>query len=188
MRAFVAIDLPAPSGNPPPELRPEDHLTLQFFAELPSHRLPAVVEAMRETAAETPPFDLGIMGVGAFPSVERPRVVWAGVGAGLAEVTALAERLRRSLAARGFPVEERPFVPHLTLRRVRSPREAAWAHRFLADPGNASRTWVRAPIRELLLKESELRPSGARHTVRGRVELTGPTPAPVGPGAGPGPG
>jgi RNA 2',3'-cyclic 3'-phosphodiesterase len=178
MRAFVAIDVPPLTGATPAELRPEGHVTLHFFQELPADRVAPVVEAMRVAAAGSVPFVLGIRGVGAFPSLHRPRIVWAGVGEGSTAIQALTTRLREALTSRGFPAEGRPFVPHLTLRRLRSPREAAWAHRFLIDPANADREWTRATVSEILLKESELLPTGARHATRERVRLGVPSPAP----------
>jgi RNA 2',3'-cyclic 3'-phosphodiesterase len=171
MRAFVAIDLPPLQGPLPPELRPEDHVTLHFFEELPVERVAAAVEAMAEAAEGITAFDLELRGVGAFPDGGRPRVVWAAVGEGKAPLQSLTDRLRRALAARGFSIEHRPFVPHLTLSRVRSPRDAGWARGFLADPENVTRVWTRGRVTEILLKESELLPSGARHTVRERVML-----------------
>lgn len=171
VRAFVAIDLPPVVGLVPTELRPEDHLTLHFFEELPVERLPEVVEAMREAARGSGSFELELRGVGAFPNLSRPRVVWAGVTEGDSLVRALADRLRRALSSRGFPIEPRPFMPHRTLARIRSRGEAAWATRFLSDPENLARSWSRTRVSELLLKQSELTSSGARHTVRERVAL-----------------
>ncbi|MGC2289957.1 MAG: RNA 2',3'-cyclic phosphodiesterase [Thermoplasmata archaeon] len=172
MRAFVAIDLPPLEGPTPPGLRPEDHLTLRFFEELPADRVPVVVDALAEAAGESGPFQLEVCGVGAFPTPQRPRVVWAGVGSGsTAPLQTLAERLGRALAARGFPADRRPFVPHLTLARIRSARDLAWASRFLADPENATRIWTRTIVSEILLKEGVLLPTGARHTVLERRAL-----------------
>jgi len=177
MRAFVAIDLPPIDAPTALGLRPEDHLTLHFFEELPVERIPTVVEAMGEAVGECAPFEVEVRGVGAFPSTVRPRVVWAGLGEGSTAVQRLGDRLRLALSSRGFPTEHRPFVPHLTLARVRSPREALWANRFLADPENVSRRWTRTTVTELLLKESELLPTGARHTIKERVPLRSPPPA-----------
>jgi RNA 2',3'-cyclic 3'-phosphodiesterase len=182
MRAFVAVDLPPLEPPIPPGLRPEDHVTLHFFDELPVERVALTVEAMAEAATASGPFEIEVRGVGAFPTTERPRVVWAGVGHGSSSLQSLADQLRRALVARGFPVEPRPFVPHLTLSRVRSARDAAWARQFLAEPENTVRVWVRTRVTEILLKESELLPHGARHTVRERVPLRaapGPPPGPV---------
>jgi RNA 2',3'-cyclic 3'-phosphodiesterase len=182
MRAFVAVDLPPLEQPTPPGLRPEDHITLHFFEELPVERVAPTVEAMTEAATASGPFDLEVRGVGAFPTTARPRVVWAGVGDGSPQLQTLVDQLRRALRARGFPIEPRPFVPHLTLSRVRSAHEAAWARQFLAAPENVARVWARTRVTEILLKESELLPGGARHSVRERVPLRtarGPPPGPV---------
>jgi RNA 2',3'-cyclic 3'-phosphodiesterase len=181
MRAFVAIDVPPLEAPVVPELRPEDHITLQFFAELAAERVPSVVGAMAAASAGIAPFEIECRGIGAFPTPDRPRVIWAGIGEGASALVGLVDRLRRGLAERGFPAEQRPFVPHLTLARIRSGTAAAWARRFLAEPGNASRAWTRTRVTEILLKESELRPDGARHTVRERVRL----PSPLAPVSGP---
>lgn len=180
MRAFVAIDLPPLEDPILDGLRPEDHVTLHFFEELPIPRVAPAVDAIAEAAAPIGPFDLELRGVGAFPTLPRPRVVWAGIGTGSDTLQSLVNRLRIALAAREFLVEHRPFVPHLTLSRVRSSRGAVWAREFLARPENLTRVWVRARVTEILLKESELLPVGARHTVRARVPLR---PAPGSPPA-----
>lgn len=172
MRAFVAIDVPPFIEPLSAELRPEDHLTLHFFADLPAERQTIVAEAMGEAVVGFRPFDLEVRGVGAFPTPRHPRVVWAGVGEGIVTLQPLVERLRGALEVRGFPSEPRPFVPHLTLSRIRSGSDARWARRFLSDPANASRIWVRVRVTEVALKESELLPTGARHTVRVRVPLS----------------
>lgn len=171
VRAFLAIDLPPVEGVVPAELRPEDHLTLHFFEELPEDRVPDVVDALREAVLGLGPFAIEICGVSAFPNRSRPRVVWAGVSEGATEVQALADRLRQALSSRGFPMESRPFTPHRTLARVRTPREAAWAAHFLSEPENVVRSWTRTTVSEILLKQSELTSRGARHTVRVRVSL-----------------
>jgi len=171
MRAFVAIDLPGFEGPLPPGLWPEDHLTLHFFEDLPVALIAPVVELLSEVAASALPFEIEVRGVGAFPSVARPRVVWAGIGEGDSVLQSLTERLRQGLIARGFSAERRPFVPHATLHRIRSPRDTVWAQEFLRDPENTHRIWARFRATELLLKESELLPAGARHTVRARAPL-----------------
>jgi RNA 2',3'-cyclic 3'-phosphodiesterase len=180
MRAFVALDLPPFTEPFPSGIRPEDHLTLHFFDELPPERIPDTVGAMRDAAGGTGPFEVEIRGLGAFPNLQRPRVLWAGVNDGSTEIQRLAGRLRTALAARGYSTEQRAFIPHLTLARLRSSRASAWAIRLLAEPELASRVWTRARISELLLKESELLPAGPRHTVRAKVPLGASPPAPSG--------
>lgn len=171
MRAFVAVPVPPPSEPVPPEFHPEDHLTLHFFADLASERVPLVLESLREASTTTEPFDLELRGVGAFPDGRRPRVVWAGVTAGSDELHALADRLRQALGARGFASEDRPYVPHLTLARIRSPGSLVWARRLLTAPDMRDRLWSRSRVSELQLQESLLLPMGPRHTTLARVPL-----------------
>lgn len=176
MRAFVAVAVPSLAGPAPRELRPEDHLTLQFFADLSPEQVPLVLESVRGASSTAEPFDLELRGVGAFPDARRPRVLWAGVSSGSDELHALADQLRQALAGHGFALEERPYVPHLTLARIRSPRDVAWARRFLSAPEMTGRVWSRTRVSELLLKESVLLPLGPRHTTLARVPLGRPPP------------
>jgi 2'-5' RNA ligase len=81
---------------------------------------PAALEAVVSEA----PLALEAHGLGAFPSVRRPRVLWAGIAGGAPRLVAVAVEVDRALAALGFPPEERPFRAHLTIGRVRSPRDA----------------------------------------------------------------
>ncbi len=175
MRAFVAVEVPPIPWPGPGRHRPEDHVTLQFFADLPEERLAEATGALREAVAGVPPFPLALRGVGSFPPGGPPRVVWAGVGEGAEALSALVARLRRALEARGFPPESRPFVPHLTLFRVREGVGARDARQLLGDPEARAREWARTEVRAVVLKESRLLPTGAEHLVRARAPLaTGP--------------
>lgn len=163
MRLFVAVEVPSEHdrGAAPPE-----HLTLAFLGEVPPERVPRVEEAVQEGVAVGAPFDLVLEGVGAFPSRERPRVVWVGATTGARELIALADRLAAALERAGFARERPAFVPHLTLFRVRSPAQHRRAVALLrgVEPPPAPR---RVRVGELLLKESTLSAHGAVHrTVR----------------------
>ena len=174
MRAIVAFDVPRFEPLKPTWLRPESHVTLHFFEELQDERIPVVVEAIVEATRGIPPFEVEIRGVGAFPSIQHPRVIWAGLGEGFGAVISLEDRLEKVLSSRGFGFEHRQFVPHLTLARIRNARTATHIHHFLSDPENVGRTWARTRVTSLDLKESELLPSGARHTTRRTVSLEPP--------------
>ena len=163
MRLFVAIDVAPSAGGHDPS---PTHLTLRFLGEVAPERLEAVGAAIEASVRESRPYDLVLEGVGAFPSPERPRVVWVGATAGAPETIEIAARLSAALAPVGFPVERERFVPHVTLFRVRS---AAGHRRALAllsgeEPPPPPRTIA---VREVALKESTLTPRGAVHrTVR----------------------
>jgi RNA 2',3'-cyclic 3'-phosphodiesterase len=176
VRAFVAI----PVGSDPIE-GPPDHLTLRFLGEIDPARVDGLSARIAPAVASVGPFDLTLDGVGAFPSGARPRVVWRAVTVGADRVRELAERVARAATESGFPPEPGPFVPHVTLFRVRSPRDVARARAVLEgrSPPPRART-VRVAVVELL--ESTFEPSGRVHhrSVR-RFPLEGAQP-PTAPG------
>ncbi len=146
MRAFIAVCLPEELGvcvwetvrgdprrsSNAPEVdgvrwvRPENlHFTLKFLGELSDHRVPDVVEAMEAAAAGTESFLLKLVGVGGFPKLEKPRVIWVGTEPqGARGLSALAARLEMNLEPLGFERERRPMRPHLTIARLRKPERA----------------------------------------------------------------
>jgi 2'-5' RNA ligase len=95
------------------------HLTLQFLGDITTAEVAEAVEAARAAAGATAPFAITFAGLGAFPSVAAPRVVWVGVTRGTERLAALADSLARALRGRRFSLDPRPFAPHLTLARAR---------------------------------------------------------------------
>ena len=178
MRLFIAID---PSAEQRRSLqlllqqlagslegvrwvRPEGlHLTLKFLGEQEAGMVPEIIAAMRQAAASTAPFLLQFGGTGVFPSPRQARVIWSGVRSGAEEVKSLAATLDEALAAKGFPAEERPFKPHLTLGRARRPLPAGLIERLLEE-GQSFATET-APVHAMRLYESHLSSEGARYTV-----------------------
>lgn len=93
------------------------HLTMRFLGPTAADRIAAVAAATEAAAAAERPFEVRLAGAGAFPSTERPRVVWLGIEVGTPELARLAARLDRELVARGWASDSRPFRAHLTLGR-----------------------------------------------------------------------
>lgn len=93
------------------------HVTLRFIGPTLEPRIPDALDAVRAAAREASPFMAGLEGAGAFPDHDRPRALWLGLGAGVAELTDLTASIDRELADRGWPLDARPFRPHLTLAR-----------------------------------------------------------------------
>lgn len=178
MRAFIAIDLDqaikselsalvARLARTRAEVRwvklQGMHLTLKFLGEISAESdLPRVDQALRNAVLGTPCFELVLSGTGAFPDVRRPRVLWAGVEPNPA-LDALQGRLESLLEQAGFPREDRPFKPHLTLGRVKGKfgLEAALAELSR----NEKKTFGSMTVTRLSLFESRLRPDGAEYRV-----------------------
>lgn len=188
MRAFVSVDLPRGAGRTgAPEPAPA-HFTLLFLADLPRDRAGPLAAALRERAGASTPFRVSFGGVGAFPDVERPRVIYLAVAEGADELAHLADAARAAADAVGVVYDARPFVAHYTLLRVRGPRDRRRALAALSSPPTAGpEPFV---VDRLHLKESQLGPGGAVHTIVATVPLAGSgTPSrgtgePVYPGVG----
>ena len=129
----------------------------------------AAAEALRRAAARIRPFRLEVAGLGAFPSAARPSVLWAGTGDGRERLVALAREVEAELSDCGFPPEERPFQPHLTLGRVRRGALLGSALReCLAAPAVSYGAWS---VERLVLMRSDLMPAGPRYSVLEAAEL-----------------
>jgi 2'-5' RNA ligase len=144
------------------------HVTLKFLGRIEDARVDLIVEALGAVAARTPAFDLGVRGLGAFPTPGRPRVVWVGLEPA-APLAALAGDLDGALAALGFARETRSFAAHVTLGRVRETRRNPALAAALAGPADCGRL----SVSRLSLMRSELHPRGARYTELASVVLSG---------------
>jgi RNA 2',3'-cyclic 3'-phosphodiesterase len=152
------------------------HLTLHFLGEQSAPRLGEALDAIDEAATACRPFEIALHGLGAFPGLERPRIIWLGLAEGALAARGLQARVMTALGARGFPPEARPWHPHLTLGRV--PDERRWRREGGAALRQAigragSLAVARLPVRGVSLMTSELLPSGARYTERASRPLGG---------------
>lgn len=141
------------------------HFTVRFLGEITPAQLAQVKLATREVATATRSFPLALQGVGAFPSLQRPQVIWVGVREGSEELAALSARLDDALVRHRFPREDRPYVAHLTLTRVRDRR--VWGDLVRALSGFREVVVGTQQVDTLTVMESHLNPRGARYT---RVE------------------
>jgi 2'-5' RNA ligase len=147
------------------------HLTLKFLGEVATSREAVLVTALQSAVEGAKPFSVALARVGAFPSVARPRVLWIGCEAA-PPLELLQDRVERAFAEIGFPVEGRPFHPHLTLGRTRRgahPRDFVGLERAAADLNVQGELLVSS----VDLMESVLHPSGARYTQRHAAKLVG---------------
>src|SRR5215475_7685034 len=102
------------------------HLTLKFLGPaIDSNLVPPLIGALSRTAIEVQPFEVRVHGLGGFPNLRRPRVIWIGVTS--AELSTLAGRVSDAASECGFDRERRPWSAHLTLGRVREPRRIGGA-------------------------------------------------------------
>ncbi len=134
------------------------HLTLAFIGGVPRLRIPELLEV---GAAVTPrAFELSLDVLGEWM---HKHIVWAGPGDAPKALVELSGDLHERLAAAGFGLEERPFVPHVTLLR----NAACATQRSLLEQA------VKWRADGFVLVESRLLTSGARYEVLGRWPVVG---------------
>jgi 2'-5' RNA ligase len=135
IRSFLAIELPKTIlkkiGEIQEDLRlsradvkwmnPENiHLTLKFFGNIDESRIDPIVKSIQGPIQTTSSFSVKVRGMGAFPHLKNPRVIWIGLVDGKEILVDLQKQLEKELEGIGFEREERSFHPHLTLGRVKS--------------------------------------------------------------------
>lgn len=140
------------------------HLTLKFLGETSTSNISMLQSMLQNVAAGQAPFEINVGELGAFPSMNRPRVIWIGVQAPQ-ELFNLQRRIEAETEHLGYPREQRAFSPHLTLGRIShnaSPTEVRQIGEALAAHRVGGLGVMR--VESVALYRSDLRPSGAVYT------------------------
>lgn len=185
MRLFIAVDLDAAALERMLPLRtalrkallqagwraslPEVerlHLTLKFLGSVEADRLNGLVDAL-SVLQQTERFQIVLSGLGAFPSISRPSVLWLGVEEGAGELKTLAEQVDRCCQAAGFEPEQRDFTPHLTLARVKRSRGSGRSVLQSVSPTSVGSS----SVSEVTLYRSHLGGGGSAYTPLARIPL-----------------
>lgn len=186
MRLFVAIEIPADiraalagfiqelrAIAPAVKwVRAENlHVTLKFLGHTDEATRPGIEKALGKVRSPSP-VDLEFRGLGFFPNEKRPRVFWAGTESS-PNLKPLASDVDDATHQFGFPLENRPFTPHLTLARFESPRIPQ--ELFAAIAKNAARSFGSITASEFRLIESKLKATGAEYTTLHTFPFAGAT-------------
>jgi len=186
IRAFIAVNLPVAILQRVVELQKDlraraqqaglkvgwvpptgMHVTLKFLAEIPEESVWAVRDVLRDRLVRRAGFTARVGGAGAFPSRERPRVLWLGVDGPSDELVRLAGDVESWLEELGFAREKRAFHPHLTLGRVKAGTADVLGGLETVDFGECS-------VTEVVLYQSVLKRQGAEYSPLARIPLETP--------------
>lgn len=190
IRAFVAVDLEPRTVQKIMEaivqfrpripgirwLSPNNfHLTLKFLGDIDEAKVAPIAASLERELCPFSCFTIHAKGLGVFPDLRRPRILWVGLVS--EELKALALRVEKTLLPFGFAAERRAFTPHLTVGRWRqfdgSPKE-------LGDEIEKWRGYDFGPsiVDQVILFQSTLRPEGAVYRPLKTVGLTKQAPQP----------
>ena len=185
VRTFIAVEVDAPVRKQAKEIighlakttceikwvEPENmHLTLKFLGDVSLTETSKICKLAAEAASQIEPFYLEMATVGAFPNIHRPRTIWLGSDDGTEEMVELQSAVDQSMKKAGFRLENRLYLPHLTLGRVKrlgpDSKQLAELLENEADVG-AGRTRVD----QLIVFSSELTRSGPIYSALGTLPL-----------------
>jgi len=188
IRSFIAIELPQNVQSGLGQIRseleraehpfikwvnPESiHLTLKFLGNIPFNRVTEIAKAMDEATQGASPFHLEISGLGGFPNLKQPRVIWVGIKGEIDKLLSLQQNIDSALALLGFVREERYFMPHLTLARIKE-RASPAERKSLGELVVSTRFETSYPINvgAISLMRSQLTPEGAVYTCQFAARL-----------------
>lgn len=187
IRAFIAFPLPElittricdiqerlkSYGLPVRWVKPENvHLTLKFLGEVSLSTITGIAEVIEDTVRDFSPLILFTKGLGVFPGIKKPRILWIGISGDIKPLSEIQANLETNMEIKGFAKENRPFKSHLTLGRVKGDIHPENLIDILRSFSDFSSEPFEA--KELVLYKSELKPSGALYTKLQTVYLDGP--------------
>jgi 2'-5' RNA ligase len=151
-------------------VRPDSiHLTLKFLGNIDPATVEQIEGVLRDTVKPYVPFSIQAKGLGVFPGLKRPRVIWIGITGQIDRLIGLQQNLDKDLSAIGFSRDKRPFKGHLTLGRAKGGIDAnrlrsvlTRYNEFEAEPFT---------VGPLILYKSDLHPTGAVYTELFHVAL-----------------
>jgi len=136
------------------------HVTMRFLGDVTPTMVDKVFEEMRKI--QFTPFTVQLKGIGVFPSLSYPRVVWAGIIEGADQLRDIFSQIEPRLRALGFAPDSKGFSPHLTIARVRSGRNKAQLADFVKENAGCDFGTIKAEC--LRLKQSVLSPKGPAYS------------------------
>ncbi len=180
MRTFIAIPIQPTKGlrklmpkleKLGPAVRPipvdQMHITLKFLGATELEDIMPISSILKNMRSEFPRFKLAFRGLGAFPRVDHPNVIWAGI-ANPSALTAMVDYLEQETQKLGYPLERKGFHPHLTLARVNAKPEDE-LFQILQDREKAE--WGEVTIDTIKFYQSELKQQRAQYHEMQTVNL-----------------
>jgi 2'-5' RNA ligase len=140
------------------------HLTLKFLGDVSLANIDMLEKILIAVSSMHRAFEISAGGLGAFPKIQNPRVIWVGLEAP-AELPSLQHAIDLETARLGYAREDRPFSPHLTLGRVSRNASAGDIRKIAEVLGGFKVGFLGvACVEAVHLFRSDLNPGGAVYT------------------------
>lgn len=150
--------------------RPENiHLTLKFLGDTDENQVEEIANQLNQMAKSISPFTITIKGVGAFPNLKFPRVIWVGAESEGDQIHQLVRNIEDRMADLGFKKESRPFSAHLTLGRVKEIKGIEPLIEKMQQVDNFEAGSL--AVNEIRFIKSDLHSSGAIYTTLKKIEI-----------------
>jgi RNA 2',3'-cyclic 3'-phosphodiesterase len=183
IRTFVAIELPGelkqavdklivglkPFGPDVRWVRAANlHFTLRFLGDVEQNDIAKLGEQIKRQLSGLPSFRIKLAGLGCFPNMRRPRVVWVGADGALDSLKALAGRVETACIECGFGKGDKPFSPHLTIGRIKDSRGLEPLVKRLEAVQFSSAEFT---VEQVIIFKSDLSPRGPTYTPLAKLDL-----------------
>ena len=181
MRTFIATELPGEIKDALSRLQgklknsqadvkwvePQNiHLTLKFLGERDEKSIEEIMRILQVVTKSRKSFNARISCLGAFPSINSPRIIWVGIDKGDSETKEIVKELEDRIAKIGIPKEDRPFSSHITIGRIRSPKNRDSLIRDLNHlQDKFGQVAMEFPVTKITLFKSVLEPRGPIYEV-----------------------
>jgi 2'-5' RNA ligase len=183
IRTFIAIELPAalkqdvdrlivtlkPLGEGVRWVRAANlHFTLRFLGDIEQEDVTGLAEELIRNLSDLKPFSLKLSGLGCFPNMRRPRVIWLGGDGDMESLKNLAYQVESACRDSGFGKSDKRFSAHLTIGRIKNPRGL---ESFIGRLTNVEFESDEFVVGEVIVFKSDLSPRGPTYTAMAKIPI-----------------
>ncbi|NQV04022.1 MAG: RNA 2',3'-cyclic phosphodiesterase [Candidatus Omnitrophica bacterium] len=145
------------------------HLTLKFLGNIEETKAQEVSRVLESITKDFKAFTISLSKIGAFPNINKPRVIWVAIDEGKDTLKLLADKIESGLEKIGFAKEKREFKAHLTLGRIKSLKNISQLTEIIQKTDFQSQGKIKISV--LILFQSTLTSKGAIYAPLAEIKL-----------------
>jgi len=146
------------------------HVTLQFIGYIDESKAVDIIRNIQTITEIYKPFSVKYKSLGAFPSPDKPRILWIGVGEGSTKLKTIAKEIQKINRKSGINPDSKPFHPHVTICRIKE-ADGKKVAKFIKKYRNFS--FGEDTVEKIALIKSTLTPVNPIYTVIEEFYLRG---------------